>query len=225
MVGISLYIVLTALQAMGILYLSYSVFRYKFASYWRETLFVSFTIACIVYFVRVLDLKAIVPLIMCLVMILFLWLIIRIPFLFSALMAVTGYMALIILETVVLFLFDHLKFLPQSYTLSNNPSDASFLTYANILMIATNVLLYGLSWWLYRKGYGFAFSFDSRTVQFKKETAVLLVVIVQSLIVIGMIYFSIINSHINLMIAAIVNAISLGALLYVSLRKEHSENA
>lgn len=221
MVGISLYIVLTSLQILGIFYISYSTFRYKLSSYWRESLFASVTVAGILYFIRVLELKAFLPLVVCSILTLFLWVIIRIPIIYSALMVVTGYLALIIIETIVVYILYNFHIL--SFFKVDTLSDSSIISSANVVMIATNLMLFALSWWLYRRGYGFAFSF-TRKVKIKNEISVLLIVILLSIIVISMIYYSVIHSHINLFIAAVVNAISLSALLFVSLKREYGDN-
>jgi hypothetical protein len=175
-------------------------------------------VAGIIYFVRILlDQKAIIPLLVAALMIVFVWLVVRVPFFYSVLMVATGYIGFLFIESTLLFLFDYLKiiFVERVLSLSNQ---------GHIFAVITNLVMFTLSWWLYRRGYGFAFSFQKVAFR-KRETILSILVIALAALAVGMFYYSTIYGHRGLLVAAVINILSLSALLFISLRREYENNA
>lgn len=211
------YILQSAVQVLGIFYLSFSLFRFKLRSYLGETLFFSALIGGIIYFVRVyLKFGIITPMVVCFLMIMFMWLVIKIPVLYSTLMIVIGYLGIYVVETLLIYLGQRL----DAVSLDKIQTPGSLES--NILMIITNSILYFLAWWLYRRGLGFSFSF--RVAGFKKESFGFFLAILLSIAVDGILYYSVINFGFGVFFATLFSTVSLCTLLYLSIRKEYKEH-
>lgn len=211
------FILQSAIQVLGILYVSFSLFRFKLRSYLGEAIFISILIGGIIYFIRVYSkFGLITPMIGTLLLIVFMWLVIKIPVFYSTLMIIMGYLGIFVIESLLISLGQSLGILSFEKVQIPGTLDST------VDILLTNFILYFLGWWLYRRGFGFSFSF--RPIKITGEAAGFLFAILAAIAVSAILNYSTIQFQLALTISAVVGIAAFCTLLYLSIRKEYKEH-
>lgn len=198
------FIFFSILEGMGLVTLMLTIFRFKIKHYvWPSLTIVIFMSLASFILRSELSLSFLVPIINIVGFMFFVAIIFKQSTVGSAIISLTGYFAYGIIQVpLAIAMFGGMQ------ELSSSAANG----YA--LQSATFIVCSILSWFLYRRGYGFAVNFFDR-FRFKFEHIFLITVIMVSIIL-----FAIIMYTLNLKAMSILFLVSLIFFLYYSFRKE-----
>jgi hypothetical protein len=178
--------------------LSFYIFRFDLMKYIKPALIMILLINCQNYVLREeLSLSSIAPIINLIITVLFLALIVKIPFIWSMVMTLTGFISFAVIQTSIIFLsFGY--FSPQETQVDH------WRIYEGQLL--TGVIGVLLGWLIYKLGYGFTYEFMK--LRFKRERVFLISLTIFFLFVVGvMMIFRVV--FINLLVFGVILAVFL----------------
>lgn len=199
------YMLFSLIEGMAVFALSLYIFRFDLKKYLWPTVIVITAINLQSFVIREeLSLKFISPVINIVFMLLFFTIYLRIPFLWSTLMTVTGYMAFGVIQNLFVFLsFGYLSIHEVQSTIWKG----------YLLQTLSGFLGFAIGWVLYQRGLGFAYEFEK--LRFSWERVIIILVTIVFLIALAiMMYFKSVFTNL------VVLAVSLFFFLIYSLRKE-----
>ncbi|PZD95888.1 hypothetical protein DNH61_10610 [Paenibacillus sambharensis] len=202
-----LFMLFSVIESIALFSLTLSLFRLKFKQYFWPALILNILINLTSFFMRKSpELTEYAPIAILLLLILFLVTVVRIPVLWSVVVAFTGYLSVVLVQTGVMLL---------SFGFLSVDEISAFPWKGYLLQTMTGIIGYTAAMTLYKRGLGFSFEFNR--VGFGWGTIILISVLFIIAIGIGSVLF--IN---NLLVAAVIFFIGLAFLLYYAVKKERS---
>jgi hypothetical protein len=165
---------------------------------------------------EVYNLKAFAPIVMLVLIIVILWLTFRVQLFYAALMAVTGYLAYILFQTVLVLIFQ-LMFSYDEIIAETNIT--------RMLQLCTSLLMIVVARILYLKRIGFSFVPDSERERIKLMglNIVFLVILLVASIALAILYLYAMSGLPQLITTAVVLAVILAFFFYLAIRKERDQ--
>jgi len=205
---ISGFMLFSILEGLAIYALIFYIFRFNFTRYFRHSVAMIVLMSLQSFLFREeLALSFLAPVVFVVFSILFFATIIRIPFLWSCIMAVTGYLAYGLVQTLIVFL-------SFGYFSIDRVESMPVIGYG--LQLVSSIISIAAGRLLYRKGIGFSFEFER--LRFRLEKYVVALLIAAAIISLGiMMYYKSIYTNLLVFFA------SLFIFLYYSVRKESAE--
>ncbi|CAH1191217.1 hypothetical protein PAECIP111892_00548 [Paenibacillus auburnensis] len=196
----------STIETVSLYYLIMTLFRFKWRAYLWPAMFIILINNLQSYLLRnELDLANISPLITIMVFIFFFAAVVRMPFVFSVIATISGYVIFAVIQSaLVLLMFGSLSQV-ENHTINGY-----------ILQTASAAVVFAVFWFAYRKGKGF--TFDMEKLRFKLEDIVLTV-----LIIIFLIGISVLLVYKNLWIDIAFFIVMSAFLLYYSTKKERED--
>lgn len=197
----------STLEGVGLTALMLSIFRFKLTKFIWPALSTILIMNLQSYVLRnEFSLSFLVPIINVFLFILFITIVLKQPLIGAAIITLTGYFAFGLLEVSLL----HIMFG------SISELDSSIIN-GYILQTTSFVIDTFLAWFLYRHGKGFSFDFEK--LRFKRESLLLVVAILLTIIA-----FIIIMYQLNLNAIGTFFLITLAVYLYYAIKKEREDN-
>jgi hypothetical protein len=195
-------------EGLAVFALTLYIFRYNFKQYIGPSLIAIELVNFQNYLIREeLSLAAIAPILNIIITVLFIITVARVPIIWAMIMTVTGYTAFVFMQSVIFII-------SFGYLSASLAESVTWIGYLVQFLSGILGVLIGFS--LYRRGLGFAFSFDK--LKFKWEQAMVIVIILGFIIGVGvMMFFK--DVYLNLFVLLIC----LFFFLYYSFRKEVDE--
>lgn len=204
------FFIFSTFESASIFALTFYLFRFGVKPYLKEILFASLMITSISYSVRIeLELPTIFPFISILIYAFFIYLILRVPYIWSLIMSGICFILFAVLQTSLLFLFIVLDLIEFNRVV--NYEIDGFL-----LQTISSVINLFAGYFLYHKGYGFTFSFNS--FRWKNENIVII-----TTIFISYIYLTAQLVSKNWALGILIGIFLLVLLLYFTFRKERAD--
>jgi len=202
------YMSFSMIEGLAVYALILSIFRFPFMKFiWPIVLIITVTNLQSFFIRDELQLTAISPIINLIITILFLAIFMRIPIIWSMVMAITGYIAFILIQTSVILFSDGYLSLSQAQ---------EFVWKGYLIQLITGAIGIAIGWLLYKFGFGFSFEFEK--LRFKRERILIISLLVGFLIALGvMMYFRAIFTNFLLF------AVALFIFLSYSLRKDQTK--
>lgn len=196
------FIFFSVVETFALLSLMVSIFRISPRPYIWQSLFLLLIMNLFSYLVRAEDLSYLAPAMNTILYILIITVIMRIPILWSAIMAASGMILYTLLQAgVILTLYGSFS------------TDMQYSMQGTIVQIVSSILTFGIVYVLLYFHIGFTADFEK--LRFKLEHILILIFIVGALITISMLmYFN------NLYYMIIFTFLLGGVLIYYSVRKE-----
>ena len=204
------FVVFSTIEAVSIFVAMFCIFRFSPAPYMLKVIFGSMLISILSYALRIeLDMSNYFLIIAIVIYALFAFSIAKVPLFWSVVMSITAYTAFFVLQTLLLLLL-------SAVGVISFESVQAYETEAYIVQLTTALPYMLLCRWLYRRGYGFSFSFERFT--WKNEHKLMMAVIALTFIALVVVFMIK-----NLIYAVAAGGAALVFLLYLSIRKEGSE--
>lgn len=196
----------STIETLSLFALMMSMYRLKMIDYIWPALFVILLLNLKSYVFRnELSLEYMVPLIGILMFTFVLSAIVKLPIVWSAIVSISGYVVFGVIQSVVVTI------LFGSVTEAQSSNVNGY-----ILQTVTALIIFLLSWGMYKFGIGFSFDFER--FRMKWENIIIVILIMIFLIAISVIlYFN------QIWINILFFAVSLAFLLYYAVRKENEE--
>jgi hypothetical protein len=185
------------------------IFRFRPRPYLRESLIVSLVVSVLSFLIREeLNIKDYFPFIVLAVFILYVKFVMRVTLFWAILMATISYVLFLIIQAGIVLAYISIRGIALE--------DIQKISIDQFIgQTITGSILYGISMLLFKKGYGFSFSFEK--FRFRGEDILVSIIVVVTFGAIGILFF--LN---NLLVATAVLLILAAVLLYYGLRKERS---
>lgn len=202
------YMLFSTLEGVGVFYLTLTLFRFQIKQYWFPLVLVNVLIAFISYTIRDgATLSWITPLIQVLLLAFFIQILIRIPIIWSVIMALTGIVAFTLIQTLALFGIVSINLVDLEIVKLGNTTDTYILQAIDIAII------FPLSHFLYRKGLGFTFDFGTFVLRWEN----ILVLILLTLTFAALIFIFLMN---NLLLVVSILVLCLAFFLLYNFRRK-----
>lgn len=196
----------STIETLSLYYLIMSLFRFKWTRHLWPAMFIILLNNLQSYLLRnELHLANISPLITVIVFILFFAAVVRMPFIFSVIVTVSGYVIFAVIQTALLLLMF------GSLSQVDNHRANGYM-----LQTATAAVVFAIFWFAYRKGKGF--TFDIEKLRFKLED-----ILLTALIIIFLIVISVLLLYRNLTVDIVYFFAMSAFLLYYSTIKERED--
>lgn len=209
----------STIEVVGMFVLMLALFRFKIREYITHIVFASFLLSQTSYYMREhFDLASYVPLMYVVFTFLFVWLMFRVQLFYAAVMAVTGYIGLIIIQGVIIFIGISLNLFQL------DDIGPTWLGY--VLQLITFLTSLFISWLLMRKRIGFTFVPFSESVSVKlkgENTLILLVILLTFLFTSVNLYLSFLGM-ISFMIVVVLFIFFFSSLIYLAIRREKRDD-
>jgi preprotein translocase subunit Sec61beta len=208
--GIVLFNLFSTIEGVALFSIMLHLFRYKVTTYFKEIIIFSFIMSVLSYFIRE-DIASLwlAPVFMVLLSIAFMYLVVRIQLFWACVVVFSGYAILVITQLSLVLIFTSLGVV----TLENIESNTWNTYFIQSLEFA---IIIPSSLYFYKRGYGFAYSFDR--FRWKKDNVLFL-----GLMTICVLAFSFILTYKNLFAGVFILLITVLCLILMSLRKEKRE--
>lgn len=204
------FVVFSTIEAVAIFVAMFRIFRFSPAPYMLKIVFGSVLISILSYALRIeLNLTDYFPVIVIIFYALFAFSIAKVPPFWSVVMSITAYTAFFVMQTVLLLLL-------SSVGAISFESVQTYGTEAYILQTATAVPYMLICRWLYKRGYGFSFSFER--FNWRNDQKLMMTVIALTFVALVVVFMIR-----NLIYAAAAGGGALVFLLYLSIRKEGAQ--
>lgn len=204
---LSYYMILSTLEGIGVFYLTLTMFRFRIRDYLFPLILINVLIAFFSFTIREeLSLVGVAPIIQLILLAFFIQVLIRIPLIWSVIMASSGIITFALLQTIVLFGLVTLKVVDLE-SVRGNTID----TY--ITQVCVMIVIYTLSYHLFRRGYGFTFNFGTFAIRWEN----IWMLVLQLVVFIG---FGFIFLMKNLLLATLIFFICLVFFLIYHFRRE-----
>jgi hypothetical protein len=204
---IVLFNLFSTIEGVAIFSVMLHLFRFKLSTYLKEIIIFSIIMSVLSYFIREDPSQAwVVPILMILISIGFIFVILRIPLFWSGVVVCSAYVIFVITQIILVLLFSTLGVI----TLENVESN-TWNTY--FIQVLEFLILFPGSLFLYRRGYGFAYSFDR--FRWKRDNIIFILLMLSFIIFFGTV---LINKQIFL--GAVILILTFVGLLVMSFRKE-----
>jgi hypothetical protein len=202
------YMFFSLVEGYAVLSLIFYIFRFNIKTYFWPCIFILLLINLQNYFIREeLLLTSIAPIINLILTVFFLVIFVKIPFIWSMVMTVTGYITFGIIQTSILFLsFGYFSF----------QQTQQFAWKMYLAQLLSGVLGTFIGWLLYKRGYGFSFSFEKLRLKWER-------VFIGSLLSAFFLALVVMMAYKDVFINLIVLAITLFLLFIYAMRKEIME--
>lgn len=196
----------STIETLSLFALMMSLYRLKMIDYIWPALFVILLMNLQSYVLRnELSLEYLVPLIGILIFTFMLATIVKLPIVWSAIVTISGYVVFGVIQTIVVTI------LFGSVAEAQSTNENGY-----ILQTVTALLMFFLSWGMYKFGIGFSFNFDRFRIKWEN-------IITVTLIMIFLIAISVILYFNQIWINILFFGVSLAFLLYYAVRKENEE--
>lgn len=204
------YVVFSTIEAMSYCVLMLCFFRFGYKPYLKEIILSCVLFSIVSYASRVeLDLASYFPIFTMIFYSYFGFSVLKVPPIWAIIVSGTTIIIFFIIQTTLMLSLISLGFITLE-SVENYHLDAY------ILQVATALILFGISVYFYRKGYGFTFSFDR--FRWKGDNALMLVVM---FITYGSFAFLFLQK--DLFYGIIVETLLFSFLMYLTIRKERTE--
>ncbi|MCD9023290.1 hypothetical protein [Cohnella silvisoli] len=202
------YMFFSLLEGISVYALMFYIFRIDFMKYIGKFVIVISIINLQSYFIREdLSLQSIAPIINLVITIFFLLIFIRLPLIGAVLMTITGYLAFIALQTLIIISSDGYLSLSESQ---------SFVWKGYLVQSLTGFIGFGIGWLLYKFGVGFSYEFEKYRYEWERGAIVAAGTVF--LVALGlMMYFKAVFTNLLILLLAL-----LISLIY-SIKKDASE--
>lgn len=157
---IIIFTVISSIEYISIMILIFTIFRFQYFHLKPQILFISIALSYVSYSMRTDDMALVTPFVQLLLLILFLWMIIKVHPFYAIIMGTLGYITYGLLQGGLLYLF------------SQFPIPLEAMTWPMYgLAILTSSLTICISLWLKRRNLGFSFvpTSDYLRVKLKKQ--------------------------------------------------------
>ncbi|MBW4083560.1 hypothetical protein [Paenibacillus sp. S150] len=197
------FLLFSTIEGVGILFIMMAIFRMNPLDHIWPSLFIILLMSLQSFVLRnELELTYMVPVINILLFILLLTTVVKTPVLWSGIIAILGYMAFAIVQTVVVF---------TAFGSIANAQSTLFHGYSTQAMTA--ILLILISWFMSKNRMGFTFEFER--LRLKSENTIVIV-----LMLIFLIIFSIIMIRQDIWLNIVFFGAALMMLIYYAIREE-----
>ncbi|MBW7477660.1 hypothetical protein K0T92_23340 [Paenibacillus oenotherae] len=204
-----LFMVFALIENLGYFSLIFALYRLDLEKYWLPALVISIIMHLVNFYIRNEFLTVYTPAIVLAFIILLLIAVVRIPIFWAIIVAVTGYLAFVLLQAFFLILSIQLQFLP--------PDQVEFSGWkTNVIQVITGLVSFVIGRYLYRRGIGYAFQFQR--LQFRLGTIGHVIMLTLIAIVSGT--FLYIN---NLFVVMGILMVGFAFLIYFAHRKEKQD--
>lgn len=203
-----LFILFSTLEALAIYTIMLTIFRYNVFDYIKQLLPISFLMSLCSYSVwSDFELSSYAPVISVFILIFFIFLVLRTSLIGAVLVAVKGYIAYAVVQTIALAILQLSGLISLERVQANKPD-------LYILQITTAIILFVISFFLFRARYGFSYSLNR--FKWKGEGRLVLGILIAGIAFIAGISLF----RTTLFLAAAILAALLFFLIYLSLREE-----
>jgi hypothetical protein len=154
------YMLFSLCEGIAVYAFIFYIFRLNMMHYiWHVLLIVTVTNIQSYVIREELSLLPISPVINLIITILFLIIVIKIPVIWSMVMAITGYIAFVLIQSAIIFL--SFGFITPSET-----HDHIWKTYLGQFL--AGVISFTIAWFLYKRGYGFTYEFEKLRLRWER---------------------------------------------------------
>jgi hypothetical protein len=209
----------STIEVVGMFCLMLALFRFRIKEYIFHMIFASFLLSQTSYYMREhFELANYVPIVFVIFTFLFVWLMFRVQLFYAAVMAVTGYIALIILQGAIIFIGISLNLFQL------DDIGPTWLGY--ILQLITFLTSLFISWLLIRKRIGFTFVPFSETLQvkFRGENIFFLIIVLIGIIVAGIYLYWGLKSFYSFLFVILLLVCYFSSLVYLAIRREKQDD-
>lgn len=207
-----LFMLFSSVEGIAIFSIMLYAFRIRFVEYYKLAVVFSILMSAISYGMREqLQLESLTPLILLFVYILFFVTAARIPLLWSTLISIFGYITFIVVQTLLIFIFQSIGIVSLDDIKRLYTFDTYFIQSIELLLILPSMKL------LFEKGYGFTFNFDR--FHHPKELTLVISTLVLGILFIGSALFLF-----GFYWVTLISMVTLLFILYLALRKEKEHN-
>ncbi|MEJ8548132.1 hypothetical protein [Brevibacillus borstelensis] len=206
------------LEYVAIFSLMFSLYRLQSRFYWIEQLIISAILSFISYSLRELfHTEVFTPVVLIALMSILLWIVLRIPFFYIALMTVPTYIVYALIQYGVMEVLDHFQIIMYSQAFENNGAN----WYGQVIQGVTAAVTFIISWVISKFGIGFSF-IPSGYVKIKLTGLNLIIAIALTVGFLAFIFFNYwIKSRAQFAALSSLYIIVLGVLIYLSRKKDY----
>lgn len=213
-----IFLVFSIFEFMAIFSFMFSLYRLQTKHYWMELLIISMILSFFSYSLRGLfHTEAFTPAVLIVIMATLIWIVLRIPFFYVAILTIPTYIAYGLLQFGVMSTLDYFEIITFEQIFNQNASNQ----YGQIVQIITALITVIASWGVYKTGVGFSFV---PTGNIKVKLNALNIVISIALLVafVLFVFFDyLIKEKIQFIILASIFTILLGMLLLLVRKKDY----
>lgn len=204
------FVLFSTIEGMSFCVFMLSIYRFDYKHYLKEIVFACILFSIISYACRVeLKMDDFSPLLTIAFFSSFAFSILRAPPIWSIIISGTTIVATFVVQTLLMLLLTTTNLITLDTILSYGGD-------ARILQTISALLFYGISIYLYKKGYGFAFSFNSFRWKGDNLSMFILLIVTYGL-------FAVMFIRRSLFYGVIVETILISFLVYLAIRKERAE--
>lgn len=202
------YIIFSTIEGIGVFYLTLTLFRYKIKEHLFPIVIINILISFLSYNLQQdSSYTWITPIAQLILLAFFIQILIRIPLIWSVITAFTGIILFGLIQTLLLFALDFIQIMDFNFVQLGTTSEAY------LFQAIEAIVIYPLSYFLYKRGYGFTFDFGK--FSFKNEKVWVTILLVLSFA--SFIYIFLMR---NLILATMIFLICLVFYLIYHFRKE-----
>lgn len=196
----------------------FSLYRLKTKHYWMELLIISMILSFFSYSLRGLfHTEAFTPAVLIVTMATLLWIVLRIPFFYVAILTIPTYIAYGLLQYGVMSTLDYFEIISFEQIFNKNVSNH----YGIIVQIITGLISILVSWGVYKTGVGFSFV-PTGNIKVKLNA---LNIVISIALLIGFVLFGffdyLIKSKLQFIFLASIFTLLLGTLLFLVRKKDY----
>ncbi len=216
-----LYVLFSSLEYLAIFALMFALFRFEYKFYHNSVLFICAVLSFVTYSLRYgFEQAYLGPIANLLLIFAFLYYIFQIQIFYSGIMAVTGYLAYIIIQIIIFIVLDTTGILNVRGIEPNTLE-------GYILQLSSTAVAMATTYFIKRKNYGFAYVPHGQRafVLYKGLNKLFLYLIILGAILVSiMLYFNTDENRVVLVIMTALLIVIFTVIIYLSIRKEYSHD-